>query len=74
MHAWTASVFHNLMNQLALVEARPLMKWFLKVWMARSDAFTRWLFGSTSCHSHCSDLRDTLRGVFAWLSVILRRQ
>ena len=32
MTVWTAKVSHSCIVQLILVDARPLTKWFLKVW------------------------------------------
>ena len=39
------------------VLARPAMKWFLKVRMARSEEFRRWICGGTSWYSTASERR-----------------
>ena len=43
------SLHHNIVGKFLSPMLMPAMKWFLKVWIARSTAFARWLFGSTSC-------------------------
>ena len=71
MHAWVVSVSHSCMGQSWSVDARPLTKWFLYVWMALSAACTLWLLGSTNCHLQSSFLRFALSTVVAWLLVTL---
>ena len=51
-----------------MVEERPLMKWFLKVWMACSAALMQWFDGLTHCHLNPCVLRNTLIGAVAWFS------
>jgi len=63
---------HSCSGQLQLVEHSPLIKWFLKDWMARSAALTQRLLGSTNWHLTSSFLRYSLIGFVAWLSVTLK--
>ena len=45
------------------------MRCFFNVCLARSAAFTRWLWGSTNCHLHCFVFWKAFSGRAAWLSV-----
>ena len=49
----------------------PSMVWFLKVWMSRSAALERWLWGSTSCILMPSSSRYDLTAFVATLSMML---
>ena len=51
------------------VVASALMRASFQVCMARSDAFNRLLFGSTSCISHSFSERNFLIYFVAWLSI-----
>ena len=44
--AWRRSSFHNCIGKNLLTVHKPAMKWFLKVCMARSAAFTQCMCGS----------------------------
>ena len=69
---WFANWSHNCVRHWLSVDHKPLMKWFLNVWMARSAALTRWLVGSTNCYLQFFERRYFLRGVTAWFSVTLK--
>ena len=49
-----------------------LIKSFLNVWMARSAAFTLWLFGSMNWISQPWDVTTFLMADAGWLSVTLK--
>ena len=70
--AWFSNWSHNWVGHWLSVEHKPLMKWFLNVWMARLAALTQWLACSTNCHLQCFERRYFLRGVTAWLSVTFK--
>lgn len=42
------NLLHMAAGQSLSIVQNPAMRWFLKVWMARSAALTLWLCGSTS--------------------------
>ena len=44
------------------------MKWFLKVWMARSAGFALWSPGETNCYGMLIDLRRSLKSLEISLS------
>jgi hypothetical protein len=52
--AWGTSLSHRCIGKLGSVVARPAMKWFLNVRMARSAAFARWTPGGTNWYWMCS--------------------
>ena len=68
MTACSVIVFHIWKGHSTSVEHRPLIKWVLNVWIARSAA----LVGSTNCQSQFSVLRKAFMGFVAWLSVTLK--
>ena len=49
----------------------PAMVWFLKVWMDRSDALERWLWGSTICILMPSSSRYVLTAFVATFLMML---
>jgi hypothetical protein len=51
------SSHHRCIGNCLLTEHSPTTKWFLNVWMARSDAFCPWRCVGTSCRSMCSSVR-----------------
>jgi hypothetical protein len=71
MVACCAKWDHSWKGKFLSVMHKPLMKWFLKVCMARSAALTRWLYGSTSWMLQFFVVRNCLMGALAWLSVTL---
>ena len=50
------------------MEHMPAMKWFLKVWMARSAALRRWMCGGASWKSTSSSVMNDWRAAEASLS------
>ncbi len=67
---WGAILSHNWIGKLASVVASTVMNASLKVWIALSAAFIRWLCGLMSCNLHCCSVRILLMCLVAWLSMI----
>ena len=72
MIAWWVICYQSWTSQSLSVVQRPLVKWFLDVWMDRLAAFILWFIGSTNCYLYPSFLRYSLMGVVAWLSLTLK--
>ena len=61
MSHWGRRRSHSLSGKFGSQEQRPAMKWFLKVWMARSAALRRWLWGGTRWKSILYFVKAALR-------------
>ena len=71
--AWGRSRHQLERGKFGSVVARPAMKWFLEVQMARSAELRWWMWGGTSWYSTFSAVRKALRIVEASLSSVWRR-
>lgn len=65
------NLLHIAAGQFGSIVQNPAMRWFLKVWIALSAAFTRWLCGSTNCILMLLASRYVCTVLLATLSIIL---
>ncbi len=68
---WGVRRSHNCKGNLLSVVARALIKWALKVWMARLAALTLWLMGLMRRLLQCCRVRYSLITWLSWLSISL---